>query len=155
MLAAAFQRGNESSKINVELYIDLSVRCLAAICDFCLFVVWAEPFACRLRLRFGLQCSDTQAVWGTLNKVYSSYKSSVNFLYHVFPLPYHQYAFVLSKAGHVVDAYGDDGAVFHYFDTVFANQEQILNSATADKTYDESGCPVSCCLRDWFCSSMR
>lgn len=102
----AFQRGNESSKINAAIFIDLS-------------------------------CSDTKAVWDTLNKVYDNYKGSVNFLYHVFPLPYHQYAFVLSKAAHVVDAYGDQGAVFHYFDTVFANQEQISNSATAGKTYDE------------------
>jgi hypothetical protein len=42
----------------------------------------------------------------------------VNFQYRVFPLPYHNSAFVLSKAAYVVDRFGSEStSVFTFIDT--------------------------------------
>ena len=60
------------------------------------------------------------------------------FRFHVFPLPYHQQAFLLSKAAETVDFLGDSkSSVFTYMDIVFANQDQIYTSSTADMTYNQ------------------
>jgi len=59
-------------------------------------------------------------------------------MYRVFPLPYHQQGFIVSKAAALVSYYtGDNNAVFTFMDTAFANQGNIYNSATADMTYNE------------------
>lgn len=87
-----------------------------------------------------LTCSSCLDEWDTLNKVVDVYGSQVNFLYRVFPLPYHQQGFIVSKAAALVDYYSSDGsndAVFTFMDTAFANQDQIYNSATADMTYND------------------
>eukprot|EP00602_Paraphysomonas_sp_CaronLab_P004168 CAMPEP_0185025050 /NCGR_PEP_ID=MMETSP1103-20130426/8159_1 /TAXON_ID=36769 /ORGANISM="Paraphysomonas bandaiensis, Strain Caron Lab Isolate" /LENGTH=172 /DNA_ID=CAMNT_0027558163 /DNA_START=179 /DNA_END=697 /DNA_ORIENTATION=+ len=76
--------------------------------------------------------------WPTLNEVVDAYSNDVFFEYHVFPLPYHQQAFILSKAASTVNYFGDSASsVFTYMDTTFANQAEIYNSATADMTYTE------------------
>jgi protein-disulfide isomerase len=100
----AFHRGNLESKVNVEMYIDLT-------------------------------CSSCLESWPTLTQVYETYKSSVHFYYRLFPLPYHQQGFIVNKAAHLVNYYGDRDAVFTFFDTCFANQAAIYNSATYDSTY--------------------
>ncbi len=84
-----------------------------------------------------LSCSSCQSEWPTLNNVVKNYSDRVNFLYRIIPLPYHQQGFILSKAASVVNYYTSLDSVFTYFDTVYANQAQIYNSATADKTYNE------------------
>ena len=84
-----------------------------------------------------LTCSACLDSWPTLSKVYDTYKEHVHFMYRVFPLPYHQQAFVVSKAAQVVFAAGNQDAVFTFMDTAFANQAEIYNSATADMTYNQ------------------
>ena len=44
-----------------------------------------------------LGCSACLQSWPTLQKLVENYKERVLFLYRVFPLPYHQQAFILSK----------------------------------------------------------
>lgn len=88
-------------------------------------------------LYIDLTCSSCRDSWPTLTRVYNSYKDKVHFKYHVFPLPYHQQAFITAKAAQVVSAYGTPDAVFTYFDTCYAKQPAIYNSATADMTYNE------------------
>lgn len=44
-----------------------------------------------------LGCSACLQSWPTLQKLVENYKDRVLFLYRVFPLPYHQQAFILSK----------------------------------------------------------
>lgn len=103
----AFHRGNTASLTTVEYFIDLS-------------------------------CSSCRDSWPLLTKVYETYKDRVHFLYRVFPLPYHQQGFILAKAAQVVSAYSSDAeAVFRFFDTTYAKQPAIYNSATADMTYNE------------------
>eukprot|EP01031_Cornospumella_fuschlensis_P052703 gene52703-64399_t len=103
----AFHRGNTAALTTVEYFIDLS-------------------------------CSSCRDSWPLLSKVYETYKDRVHFLYRVFPLPYHQQGFILAKAAQVVSAYSSDSeAVFRFFDTCYAKQPAIYNSATADMTYNE------------------
>lgn len=84
-----------------------------------------------------LTCSACLDSWSTLTSVYNLYKDNVHFEYRVFPLPYHQQGFIVAKAAQVVYTLGADGAVFTFFDTAYANQPEIYNSATADMTYNE------------------
>lgn len=103
----AYHRGNTASLTTVEYFIDLT-------------------------------CSSCLDSWSTLSEVYDKYKDTVHFMYRVFPLPYHQQGFILAKAAQVVNAFGTDSeSVFTFFDTAYANQPAIYNSATADMTYNE------------------
>lgn len=83
-----------------------------------------------------LTCSACQDSWPTLNQVVAQYSDRVFFKYHVFPLPYHQQAFILAKAAQVVNYYSPDN-IFSFMDTVYTNQAAIYNSATADMTYNQ------------------
>lgn len=103
----AYHRGNLSALTTVEYFIDLT-------------------------------CSSCRDSWSTLTKVYETYKDKVHFMYRVFPLPYHQQGFIVAKAAQVVHAYAKDSdAVFTFFDTAYAQQPAIYNSATADMTYNQ------------------
>lgn len=102
----AFSRGNLSSNVVVDLYIDLT-------------------------------CSSCLDSWPTLTELYDLYKEKVKFNYRVFPLPYHQQAFILAKAAQVVNYFGRQSAIFSFFDTAYALQPQIYNSATADMSYNQ------------------
>lgn len=103
----AFHRGNLSALTTVEYFIDLT-------------------------------CSSCRDSWSTLSKVFETYKDRVHFEYRVFPLPYHQQGFIVSKAAQVVHAFAKNPeAVFTFFDTAYAEQPAIYNSATADKTYNQ------------------
>jgi hypothetical protein len=87
-----------------------------------------------------LGCSDCMNEWPLLTEVYSQYESKVKFSYHLFPLPYHQFAFLLNKsvfAVGLVSAEEDD--VFKFIDAAYLpeNQALVYNSVTADTTYNE------------------
>jgi len=102
----SFPRGNLSSLITVDFYIDLT-------------------------------CSSCLEAWPTLTDLVSEYKDKIRFMYRVFPLPYHQQAFILAKAAQVVNYYGTTNAIFTFMDTAYALQSQIYNSATSDMTYNQ------------------
>jgi protein-disulfide isomerase len=85
-----------------------------------------------------LTCSACMDSWSTLNQVVETYKNQVHFMYRIFPLPYHQQGFIVSKASVVAYVFGDShDSVFTFMDTAYANQAQIYNSATANMTYNE------------------
>lgn len=83
-----------------------------------------------------LTCSSCLDAWPTLNEVVETYSSSVNFLYRVYPLPYHQQAFIVSKSAAVVNYYAPE-SVFDFMDLAYANQGEIYNSVTGDMSYNE------------------
>jgi hypothetical protein len=88
-------------------------------------------------LYIDLACSETQSVWSQLKDVVKTFEHDVLFNFHLFPLPYHQQAFILSKAAHVVGYNVGLESVFTFFDTCFALQDKIYNDATADMTYNQ------------------
>ena len=70
-----------------------------------------------------LGCSSCLQAWPTLMKVASTYSAKgVTFLYRVFPLPYHQQAFLMSKGAGVVEYYSSAQSVFAYMNACFQNQ---------------------------------
>ena len=83
-----------------------------------------------------LGCSSCLDSWPTMKQVQEIYASSVHFIYRIFPLPYHQQAFILSKAANCVNFFSPD-AIFKFMDTCFDNQAEIYNSATADMSYND------------------
>ena len=77
--------------------------------------------------------------WPLLSQVYEAYSTKVKFSYHLLPLPYHQYSFILGKSANVVDLVGESGDVFNFIDAAFipTNQALVYNGVTADTTYNE------------------
>lgn len=62
----------------------------------------------------------------------------MHFEYRIFPLPYHQQAFITAKAAQVANALGKDAeTVFRFMDVSYEQQAQIYNTATADLTYTQ------------------
>lgn len=90
-----------------------------------------------VELFIDLTCSSCRESWPLLTKVYETYKDRVHFMYRIFPLPYHQQGFIVSKAAHVVNAFAGAEAAFKYIDTSYIKQPAIYNSATADMTYNQ------------------
>lgn len=88
-------------------------------------------------LYLDLTCSACLDSWPVLQEVAETYSASVNFRYRMLPLPYHQQAFILSKAANCVQYYNPGTAVFKFMDTAYANQAQIYTSVTANMTYNE------------------
>jgi hypothetical protein len=88
-------------------------------------------------LTIDLACSATRDAWETLSEVVQEYKESAKFTVRVLPLPYHQYAFLMSKAASTVYYYLGDREAFNFMNTAILNQPEIYNSATADKSYND------------------
>ncbi len=95
------------------------------------------PSLTTVDLYIDIGCSSTRDVWDILTSVVKKYKTQVSFLFHVFPLPYHQQSFILSKAATVVDHFKGTDATFTFMDTAFELQPQIYNDATANMTYNQ------------------
>jgi thiol-disulfide isomerase/thioredoxin len=88
-------------------------------------------------LYIDLTCSACLDSWPVLQEVAQAYDRSVNFRYRLLPLPYHQQAFILSKAANCVQYYNPGVAVFNFMDVAYANQAQIYTSTTANMTYNQ------------------
>ncbi|CAM9234266.1 unnamed protein product [Laminaria digitata] len=96
-----------------------------------------------LRVQVGgfldLARSECALAWPVMTQVAEAYGQQTNFVYRLFPLPYHNTAFTAAQAAQVVRFYSDadDAAVETFLTTVFSEQRKILNKATADKTQAE------------------
>lgn len=86
-----------------------------------------------------LLCPASQAAWPTLGQVIASYKGQVRLVTHLFPLPYHTWAFIFSQGAYIVDDNSSHNvsAVYNYFDFSFNIQTQYYNPATADLSTNE------------------
>jgi len=83
--------------------------------------------------------------WPMLSATYDKWADKVKFNYHLFPLPYHTWAFLLAKSAQVVGLYGTNDDVFNFIDTAYLPDMQALiyNSATTDITYGDVQAIVS------------
>lgn len=81
---------------------------------------------------FDLLCPDSKAAWPTIKQLLSHYSTSLYFLLHTFPLPYHTWSFIANNGAHVIDALsgGNLTAVRAYTDLMFDIQESYYNAAT-------------------------
>jgi predicted DsbA family dithiol-disulfide isomerase len=84
-----------------------------------------------------LLCPDCAAAFPTLQQVAAAYgPSRLQFILHVFPLPYHTYAFLGAQGAQVIKSVnGTDAAVFDFAAAMFNGaQQSFWNDATANMT---------------------
>ena len=77
-----------------------------------------------------LLCPDCSGAWPTVLSVLNHYgPSKVSFTFHVFPLPYHTFAFLAAQGAQVIKSVnGSDAAVFDYISLIFANQDSFYST---------------------------
>lgn len=81
-----------------------------------------------------LLCPDCHDAWPNIQSVISYYGKNINGRLHTFPLPYHTWGFLAAQSFHVVANANSTVAAFQWANTLFANQQNYWNSATAQYT---------------------
>ncbi|XP_019262089.1 PREDICTED: uncharacterized protein LOC109239937 [Nicotiana attenuata] len=76
-------------------------------------------------------CPDSRDAWPPLKQALQQYGSRVSLLVHPFPLPYHDNAFLTSRALHVVNKL-NASATYKLLESFFDHQEEFYNKATFD-----------------------
>ncbi|KAK7351772.1 hypothetical protein VNO77_11462 [Canavalia gladiata] len=74
-------------------------------------------------------CPDSRDSWPPLKQALHYYGSRVSFLLHLLPLPYHDNAFVTSRALHIVNNL-DASATFPLLEWFFKHQEKFYGAQT-------------------------
>jgi len=76
-----------------------------------------------------LLCPDCSGAWPTVKTVLNHYGTTkVSFIFHVFPLPYHTFAFLAAQGAQVVKSInGTDAGVYDYIDLIFTNQDSFYS----------------------------
>ncbi|CAL5028901.1 unnamed protein product [Urochloa decumbens] len=77
-------------------------------------------------------CPDSRDAWPELKKVVEHYGSKVSLIVHLFPLPYHHYAFIASRSIHTVNKI-NSSFVFPLLEKFFKCQEDYYNQPTYKK----------------------
>lgn len=78
-------------------------------------------------------CPDTRDAWPPLKQALDYYGSRLSLIVHPFPLPYHDNAFVTSRALHIVNEF-NSSATYPLWESFFKHQEKFYNSATNTKS---------------------
>ncbi|KAL9238132.1 hypothetical protein vseg_012602 [Gypsophila vaccaria] len=76
-------------------------------------------------------CPDSRDAWPPLKQALLHYGSRLSLTLHPFPLPYHDNAFVTSRALHIVNGL-NSSATYPLWESFFANQARFYNSETAN-----------------------
>ncbi|KAK9113978.1 hypothetical protein Syun_020775 [Stephania yunnanensis] len=74
-------------------------------------------------------CPDSRDSWRPLKRALQHYGSRLLLIVHPFPLPYHDNAFVTSRALHIVDKL-NASATLSMLELFFEQQEQLYNQPT-------------------------
>ncbi|RZC69422.1 hypothetical protein C5167_032508 [Papaver somniferum] len=74
-------------------------------------------------------CPDSRDAWAPLKSALQHYGSRVSLVVHPFPLPYHDNAFVTSRALHIVNSL-NPSATYHTLELFFKHQEKFYNKQT-------------------------
>eukprot|EP01100_Stratorugosa_tubuloviscum_P006559 TRINITY_DN281_c0_g4_i1.p1 TRINITY_DN281_c0_g4~~TRINITY_DN281_c0_g4_i1.p1 ORF type:complete len:213 (-),score=99.42 TRINITY_DN281_c0_g4_i1:216-854(-) len=86
---------------------------------------------------FDLECPDSAQSWTTVKKVLTTYnENQLRLIVHLFPLPYHFYAYTTARASVVINQI-NPSVFWKWIDVIFDNQAQFFNSATQNQTYNE------------------
>jgi len=83
----------------------------------------------KLEAFYDLMCPDCRAVHPTVKKVAVKYQEKLSFTMHLFPLPYHNNAYTMSVAAHVI-AKHNETKVWDWVEAVFRAQNDFGNKAT-------------------------
>lgn len=81
-------------------------------------------------------CPDTRDSWPPLKQALLHYASRVSLIVHPFPLPYHDNAFVTSRALHIVNKL-NSSATFPLWQDFFKHQEKFYNKKTMNMSRAE------------------
>jgi hypothetical protein len=93
-----------------------------------------------------LLCPDCSGTWPTVKEVLNHYgPTNVSFIFHVFPLPYHTWAFHAAQGAQVVRSLNaSDAGFFAYADLIFNNQGNFYSTTmTATQIIDAYATLVS------------
>ncbi|KAF7829536.1 uncharacterized protein G2W53_011869 [Senna tora] len=74
-------------------------------------------------------CPDSRDSWPSLKRALTYYGSRVSLVVHLLPLPYHDNAFVASRALHIVNAL-NSSATFPTLEWFFKHQEKFYGAKT-------------------------
>ncbi|XP_047325843.1 uncharacterized protein LOC124929507 [Impatiens glandulifera] len=78
-------------------------------------------------------CPDSRDAWPPLKQAIEYYGSHVSLIVHPFPLPYHDNAFVTSRALHIVNKLKPI-STYDLMELFFKNQEELYNKPTFNKS---------------------
>ncbi|XP_019414673.1 PREDICTED: uncharacterized protein LOC109326442 isoform X1 [Lupinus angustifolius] len=78
-------------------------------------------------------CPDSRDSWPPLKKTLHHYGHQVSLVVHLLPLPYHDNAFVASRALHIVNGL-NTSATYPLLEWFFENQDKFYNAATRNLT---------------------
>ncbi|KMS99600.1 hypothetical protein BVRB_1g022470 [Beta vulgaris subsp. vulgaris] len=78
-------------------------------------------------------CPDTRDSWPPLKQILHYYGSKLSLVVHPFPLPYHDNAFVSSRALHIVNEL-NSSATYPLWESFFKDQEKFYNQKTSNMT---------------------
>jgi hypothetical protein len=80
-------------------------------------------------------CPDSRDSWAPLKKALQHYGTNVTLVVHPFPLPYHDNAFVTSRALHIVNNM-NTSATYKLLELFFMHQEQFYNKQSFNVSRD-------------------
>ncbi|CAM9646283.1 unnamed protein product [Ectocarpus sp. 12 AP-2014] len=163
-MAAASRRLSFRTLLGVALLFGLTLTILAAV------AVQSEPAipfdgyghvilrqgtleaALKVEVYLDLACSDCALAWPVMNRVAKAYGDRTEFLYRLFPLPYHNNAFKAAKAAKTIQLYSrssGDASIASFFTEVFIGQDEISNDSTELMTQPQ----IEAILEPWAISS--
>ncbi|XP_028758705.1 uncharacterized protein LOC114717665 [Neltuma alba] len=88
-----------------------------------------HPDSVLIEAFFDPVCPDSRDSWPALKQVITHYGSRVSLVVHLLPLPYHDNAFVASRALHIVNAL-NKSATFPMLEWFFKHQGKFYNAQT-------------------------
>ncbi|XP_060173514.1 uncharacterized protein LOC132604162 [Lycium barbarum] len=74
-------------------------------------------------------CPDSRDSWPPLKRAVQLYGSRVSLVVHPFPLPYHDNAFITSRALHIINKL-NTSATYRLLESFFDHQDEFYNKAT-------------------------
>mmetsp|Transcript_67329 Transcript_67329/g.78112 ORF Transcript_67329/g.78112 Transcript_67329/m.78112 type:complete len:238 (-) Transcript_67329:95-808(-) len=85
-----------------------------------------------------LMCSDCLADWSTMKDVFNDVTQyGVSFRFHIFPLPYHTYAFLFATAANFFITQASHEDAMKFLDFAFSVQPQFYNDVVANLSFNQ------------------